>query len=196
MPKCRRLVAIISHPDRATDLSGKFLVLPHAAAYNRNRDVDMESNRRFGPLQEHNAMNPVLRRAVRTSAPINKTRTAILVAFLFFAVPGFSSAARMGPDPLLAQMEQGYGVVAAIVEKATLVPPRKDYPTCFDVRFKVHAVLAQPVTGGARPAKVGSRLELRVCVGYGCIVEMWGGGKICRGRRKALGGREEISADG
>jgi hypothetical protein len=72
-------------------------------------------------------------------------------------------------------MEQGYGVVAAIVEKATLVPPRKDYPTCFDVRFKVHAVLAQPVTGGALPAKVGNTLELRVSVGYGCLVETWGG---------------------
>jgi hypothetical protein len=120
---------------------------------------------------------------------MNRTGMTIGVAFLFFAVPGFSNAARIPPAPLLAQMEQGYGVIAAIVEKATLVPPRKDYPTCFDVRFKVHALLAQPVTGDALPAKVGSTLELRVSVGYGCLVEMWGGGKFAKdeGRPLAVG---------
>lgn len=102
---------------------------------------------------------------------------SIGVIILLFAVPEPSNAARILPRPLLIQMEQGYGVVAAVIEKATRVSPAKDYPTYFDVRFKVYEVLAQTVTGGPLPAKAGGTLNLRVSVGYACLVEMWGGGR-------------------
>jgi hypothetical protein len=65
-------------------------------------------------------------------------------------------------------MRDGYGIVAASVEKATMVKTGDSTGSrapVYVVQFKVDDILAQPC-GGHIPAKKGGKIELRLTVGY------------------------------
>jgi hypothetical protein len=97
-----------------------------------------------------------------------------LVIFIaLLAAPKFAHAARIGAEPLLIQMDQGYGVIAAVITKTTAVPFKDGakYPTYYDVQFKVHEIYAQPITGDRFAVKKDNVFDLRIPVGYACLVE-------------------------
>lgn len=95
----------------------------------------------------------------------------VALAFLVFTAPAV--AGRSSPGPISRQLEDGYGIVAAEVVSAKLVPHDEPYPTIYAVTFKVHSVPAQPV--GKEPLKLaaGDSFQMRVNVGYGCTIEDW-----------------------
>ena len=95
---------------------------------------------------------------------------AALLAALIIP-PGTADAGRMGPEPLLLQFEQGYGVVAAEVVDANRVTAAEKYPTLYDVAFRVHEVAAQPIQGKAFALKPGDSITIRLTAGYACQIE-------------------------
>ncbi len=76
-------------------------------------------------------------------------------------------AARTAADPLLVQLEDGYGVITAVIEKSSKVPSSMLY----EIRFRVEEILAQPVIGERVPAKKGTTIVLRLAIGYGGTIE-------------------------
>ena len=81
-------------------------------------------------------------------------------------------AARMVPDPILVQLEQGYGVVAAEVVKAERIGQEDRLPTRYAVTFAVTEVLADSQAGLG--LKGGDALAVELAVGYAAEVEDWG----------------------
>jgi len=93
----------------------------------------------------------------------------------------------MGPEPLIVLLQQGYGIVAAEVVEARPVKVEGEhkYPYGYDVTFRVHQVIAQPVKGEPFALKPGERLVVQITVGYGCMIEHWGMPGIKGGGRNA-----------
>lgn len=88
-----------------------------------------------------------------------------------FGPAEWARAARFAPRPLLAQLEAGYGVVAAVVVKTSRVSAEGKYPGFDDVVFKIHAVPAQPVDAPPFPLRPGDEFTVRLSVGYACQIE-------------------------
>lgn len=78
----------------------------------------------------------------------------------------------MGPDPVLVQLEQGYGVVAVEVVKAERRGPEDEHPARYAVTFTVEEVLADSAAGLGLKAGVALLVELGV--GYAAEVEDYG----------------------
>lgn len=124
----------------------------------------------FSRNVEHNG-KAALNSYYRTSAEICQFLALIV---LLTIGQGALYAARVIPEPFLIQMEQGYGVIAAVVEKATELPvseKEKNVVRVYDVRFRVEEILAQSIVGGPLPARKGSTIDLRLAVGYGSEIE-------------------------
>ncbi len=85
---------------------------------------------------------------------------ALLAAFI--VPPGVAHAARMLPEPLLSQFEEGYGIAAAEVVDAKRVTPPDKYPALYDVVFKIHEVAAQPLQGEGFAFKPGDSIMIRL----------------------------------
>ncbi len=73
--------------------------------------------------------------------------------------------------------EQGYGVIAAVIEKSSALPASEFY----EIRFRVEEILAQSVVGERIPAKKGTIVVLRLHVGYGGQIDdvFIGPGMVC-----------------
>ena len=82
-------------------------------------------------------------------------------------------ALRMGPDPMIQQFLQGYGIVAAEVVQAdhVVLDPKKRYPAYYDVTFRVREVVAPPIKGDPFPLKRGDTFVVRATMGYACAIE-------------------------
>lgn len=96
---------------------------------------------------------------------------AIVGAVLLVVAPSNAFGARIGPEPLLIQLEQGYGVVVAEVVDAKPVKFRGKYPALYDIEFKVHEVAAQPLQGEGFAFNPGDSVTIRLSAGYGCQIE-------------------------
>jgi hypothetical protein len=94
------------------------------------------------------------------------------VAFLV-SMPALAEAASVSPFPTLVHLEQGYGIVAAVVESATAVSAAegRSGQDLYDICFKVHMLMAQTIAGNLLPLKADSTIKLRIAVGYGCELE-------------------------
>jgi hypothetical protein len=106
-----------------------------------------------------------LRTALASREGRTTTACQCLALLVLLAIgQGPLRAARIGPDPLFAQLEQGYGVIAAIVEKPSPLHSS-------ETRFRVEEILAQSVIGDRIPAKKGTTIDLHLSVGYGMVIE-------------------------
>lgn len=108
------------------------------------------------------------RRDRRVSIP-----AAIVVVALFAVFARETRAARIGPDPMINQFVEGYGIIAAEVIEAKQVvsDPKRDYPARYDVTFRVREVVGQPIQGKPFPLEPGGSFVVQVSVGYGCALE-------------------------
>jgi len=112
------------------------------------------------------------------------TRTAsqaAVAACFVFCLAGAAPAARILPEPLLGQFEQGYGVVEAVVTSAR---PGKTAIgatlSAYHVVFRVAGVVAEPVRRKLG-LEAGEQFTLRLAVGYARQIEELG-------RRTGTGG--------
>jgi hypothetical protein len=83
-------------------------------------------------------------------------------------------AARGPVPPLIAQFDEGYGLLVGTVASTKQVPNKQspEYPWT-ELRFRVLEVLAAPVTPGDWPLKVGGTFAFVDSCGYGGTVEDW-----------------------
>ncbi len=95
----------------------------------------------------------------------------LLIALL--ALPAAARAARVGPDATLVQLDEGHGILAAEVIRATPTapPPPGRAADEYDVTFRVRAVYAQPIVGAPFPVGPGGVIQVRLSAGYGGQVE-------------------------
>ncbi len=126
-------------------------------------------------------------------------RTAFSSACLIFFAAAVhpALAARVGPGPVLAQLAEGFGVIAAEVVRANAATVRGRFVDSYDVTFSVKEVFAQPIAGDAFPLKPGDTIELRLSAGYAAQLE-WDVPKMLEARQKfiltvkrGVGGRHE-----
>lgn len=106
-------------------------------------------------------------------------RWAWRVLTLLILMGSCASAAVAGrglPDPLMLQFAEGYGVVAAEVLSAEAPPFDERGDNTFGVKFRVVEVVADTVRLAPRLGlKTGDTFHVILTVGYGAIVERWGG---------------------
>jgi hypothetical protein len=95
-------------------------------------------------------------------------RIAALFAVIVFAMASAVLGARGIPEPVLVQLEEGYGVVAAEVVQGKPLPPEENVPS-YAVTFKVKEVLAD--ASGGLGLKSGEELLVELTVGYAGMVE-------------------------
>lgn len=96
----------------------------------------------------------------------------LTIALSCFATPTFVDAGRFTPEPLIVQFQAGYGIIAADLDKAELLPSKDEYPREYACTFTVHRVVAQPI-GNSKPfpVRVGDSVSLELDEGYACRVE-------------------------
>ena len=98
-----------------------------------------------------------------------------LMAFTLTAVllgaAGPALSARFIPGPILLCLTNGYGVVSAEVTTARCTNGADQYPASYDVTFKVHEVLVQPLRSGGSALRSGDKVELQISAGYACQLE-------------------------
>lgn len=101
-----------------------------------------------------------------------RLRLLLTVATLLF--PTAAWAARGSVPPLVAQFDDGYGLVVGTIT-ATQQIPHKEYPevTLTNLTFKVVEVVAAPTAPRDWPLKVGTSFSFLDSCGYGGTVEHW-----------------------